>query len=473
MKILGTLFLGVFLFFYAADPPLLEQIKKQGELRVITRYGPTTYYEGDQGAAGLEYELAKRFAKELNVKLRLIVADDFTDILQQVADQQVHFAAASLTVTPTRKAVVRFAPHYQEIKPQVVYHRDRAPPPPNLADWNSDYRLQIIAGGNQVDILKQLKPNYPHLQWSAVSDLEPSELLEQVWEQEIPYALVGSNEIVQMRRFYPELEIGLELPETQPVAWAFSRSSKNDSLYLAAIQFFNRLQQSGELEQLIERYYGHLDNVEQFNFTDIRSFHQHIKERLPHYRNDFEMIAARYQLDWRLLAAIGYQESKWDPNATSVTGVRGLMMLTQSTAREVGVTNREDPLESVEGAAKYLLAIKERLSKTIPEPDRTWLALAAYNVGPEHLRDARRLTKQFGDNPHYWVDVKKHLPKLTQPQWYKQTKYGYARGYEPVQFVKNVRRFYDILVRLETEPKLIETSSSPPNLLSGDLPILQ
>ncbi|BAP56907.1 putative soluble lytic transglycosylase fused to an ABC-type amino acid-binding protein [Thioploca ingrica] len=473
MKILGTLFLGVFLFFYAADPPLLEQIKKQGELRVITRYGPTTYYEGEQGAAGLEYELAKRFAEELNVKLRLIVSDSFTDILQQVADQQVHFAAAGLTVTPTRKAVVRFAPHYQEIKPQVVYHRDRAPPPQNLADWNSDYRLQIIAGGNQVDILKQLKPNYPHLQWSEVSDLEPSELLEQVWEKEIPYALVGSNEMVQMRRFYPELEIGLELPETQPVAWAFSRSSKNDSLYLAAIQFFNRLQQSGELEQLIERYYGHLDNVEQFNFTDIRSFHQHIKERLPHYRNDFEMIAARYQLDWRLLAAMGYQESKWDPNATSVTGVRGLMMLTQSTAREMGVTHREDPLESVEGAAKYLLAIKERLSRTIPEPDRTWLALAAYNVGPEHLRDARRLTKQFGDNPHYWVDVKKHLPKLTQPQWYKQTKYGYARGYEPVQFVKNVRRFYDILVRLETEPKLIETSSSPPNLLSGNLPILQ
>jgi membrane-bound lytic murein transglycosylase F len=455
MKILGTLFLGVVFFFYAADPPLLEQIKKQGELRVITRYGPTTYYEGEPGAAGLEYELAKRFAEELNVKLHLIVADNFTDILQQVADQKVHFAAAGLTITSTRQAVVRFAPPYQEIKSQVVYHRDIAPPPPNLADWNSDYRLQIIAGDNQVDILKQLKPDYPQLQWSEVSTLKISELLERVWKKEIPYALVGSNEIVQMQRFYPELEIGLELPKTQLVAWAFSRSSQNDSLYLAAIQFFNQLQQSGELEQLIERYYGHLDNVEQFDPINIRSFHQHIKERLPHYRNNFEMIATRHHLDWRLLAAMGYQESKWDPNATSVTGVRGLMMLTQSTAQEMGVTHREDPLESVEGAAKYLLAIKARLSKTIPEPDRTWLALAAYNVGPEHLRDARRLTKQFGGNPHYWVDVKKHLPKLTQPQWYKQTKYGYARGYESVQFVKNVRHFYDILVRLETEPKLI------------------
>jgi membrane-bound lytic murein transglycosylase F len=471
MKIFGTLFLGVLLFFYSADPPLLEQIKKQGELRVITRYGPTTYYEGAHGAAGLEYELAKRFAEELNVKLRLIVADDFTDILQQVIDKEVNFAAAGLTVTPTRKTSVRFAPYYQKIKPQVVYHRDMATPPQDLADWNSDYRLHVVAGGNQLDILQRLKPDYPQLQWDEETDLEPSELLERVWEKEIPYALVGSNEIVQMRRFYPELAIGLELPETQPLAWAFSRSSKSDSLYFAAIQFFNHLQQSGELEQLIERYYGHLDSVEQFNFTDIRSFHQHIKERLPHYRNDFEMIAARYQLDWRLLAAIGYQESKWNPNATSVTGVRGLMMLTQATAREVGVTNREDPLESVEGAAKYLLAIKDRLSKTIPEPDRTWLALAAYNVGPQHLKDARRLTKQLGDDPHYWVDVKKHLPKLAQARWYKQTKYGYARGYEPVQFVKNVRRFYDILVRLDAKPK--ETSPSPPKLLSENLPILQ
>ena len=216
MKILGTLFLGVVLFFYAADPPLLEQIKKQGELRVITRYGPTTYYEGEHGTAGLEYELAKRFAEELNVKLRLIVADNFTDILQQVANQQVHFAAAGLTISPSRKAIVRFAPHYQRIKSQVVYHRDRVQPPQNLADWNNDYRLQIIAGGNQVDLLKQLKLIYPQLQWSEVSALEPTELLEQVWENEIPYALVGSNEIVQMRRFYPELAIGLALPETTP-----------------------------------------------------------------------------------------------------------------------------------------------------------------------------------------------------------------------------------------------------------------
>ena len=473
MKILGTLFLGMVLFFHSADPPLLEKIKKQGELRVITRYGPTTYYEGAHGAAGLEYELAKRFAEELNVKLRFIVAENFADIFQQVLDQKVHFAAAGLTVTPTRKNHVRFAPYYQEIKPQVVYHRDIAPPPRKLADWNRDYRLHVIAGGNQLDILQRLKRNYPQLQWQEETNLEPSELLERVWEKEIPYALVGSNEIIQMRRFYPELAVGSALPKTQPqpLAWAFSRSNKNDSLYLAAIEFFNHLKKSGELEQLIERYYGHLDNVEQFNPINIRYFQQHIKERLPNYRSYFEMIAARYQLDWRLLAAIGYQESKWDPSATSATGVRGLMMLTQATAQEMGVTDREDPLASVEGAAKYLVAIKERLSKTIPEPDRTWLALAAYNVGPQHLKDARRLTKQLGDDPHYWVDVKKHLPKLAQAQWYKQTKYGYARGYEPVQFVKHVRRFYDILVRLDAKPK--ETSPLPPTLLSENLPILQ
>ncbi len=474
MKILGTLFLGVILFFYSSDLPLLEQVKRQGTLLVLTRYGPTTYYEGDQGAAGLEYELAKRFADELNVKLRLVVTDNLVDILQQVDEQQVHFAAAGLAVTPERKSVVRFAPHYQEITHQIVYHRDLPSPINNLTDWNIDDDLKVIAGSNSIETLQKLKKDYPQLKWSELSDLEPHELLEQVWAKEIPYALVDSNEITQMRRFYPELEIGLELPKSQQLlAWAFSRSNKDNSLYLAAIRFFNRLQNSGQLEQLVERYYGHLDDIEEFNPINIRSFHQHIKERLPTYRNYFEMIADRHHLDWRLLAAIGYQESRWEPDAVSATGVRGLMMLTKSTAREMGVTDREDPLESIEGAAKYLLALKKRISNQISEPDRTWFTLAAYNVGLGHLRDARKLTQQLGDNPEHWVDVKKHLPKLSQARWHKQTRHGYARGYEPVHFVKNVRRFYDILVRLEVEPKPIATVPLPSKLMSKNAPILQ
>lgn len=446
MKFLGTLFLGLIVLFYSSEDSLLKQIKENGELRVVTRDGLTTYYEGPNGKTGLEYELAKRFANELGVQLRLFVTDDCTKILHQVATHQVHFAAAGLAVTKLRQASVRFGPHYQHITQQLVYRRGSKRPPKNLADLSPAYHLNVVAGSHQIDILNTLKKDYPRLTWKEVPSIVPSELVKQVWKKEIRYALLDSNEVAQMRRFYPELQIALNLPIQNHLAWAFPRADKDNSLYIAAIQFFNHLQRSGKLEQLIERYYGHIDELEEFDYVNIRVFIRRIKKRLPKYQEYFETMAERHGLDWHLLAAIGYQESKWNPRAISGTGVRGLMMLTQSTAKEMGVKNRLDPFESIEGGTKYFVALKKRISDEIQEPDKTWFTLAAYNVGLGHVRDARKITEQQGDNPNYWVDVKKHFPKLTQPYWYKQTKYGYARGHEPVHFVKNVRRFYDILV---------------------------
>jgi membrane-bound lytic murein transglycosylase F len=204
---------------------------------------------------------------------------------------------------------------------------------------------------------------------------------------------------------------------------------------LAAIQFFTRLRNSGELEQLLERYYGHIDEGEHFDYVNLRDFRRYREERLPKYRNYFEKVATRYHLDWRLLAAIGYEESQWHPSAVSQTGVRGIMMLTKTTAQEMGVTNRDDPYQSIEGGTKYFLSIRERIREDIPEPDRTWFTLAAYNVGLGHLRDAMKLTEEYGDNPTRWIDVKKHLPKLS------------------------VRRFYDMLVRFYPQPEMV---SVPP-----------
>jgi membrane-bound lytic murein transglycosylase F len=471
MKLLGTLFLGIVVLFYSSENSQLEKIKAIGELRVITRHGPTTYYEGPNGKTGLEYELAKRFAQALGVNLQLLVADNFDEIWQQLNTQQVHFAAAGLAISMARKASVRFGPSYQEIAQQLVYRRDHATKK-TLADFTAQRPLLVIAESNSVSSLRELTKDYPELRWTELSDIEPTELLEQVWEKEQQYALLDSTEVSQMRRFYPELEVGLELPKQQ-IAWAFPQTADGDnSLYLAAVEFFRQLEETGELEQLIERYYGHLDKVEDFNHINFRAFHNHIKTHLPKYQEYFQAVASNYELEWQLLAAIGYQESQWEPSAVSVTGVRGLMMLTQTTAQEMGVKNREDPFESIEGGAKYFVWLKKQISKKIPEPDRTWFTLAAYNVGLGHLLDAREITAQLGDNSERWVDVKKHLPKLADSTWYEQTKYGQARGNEPVQFVKNVRRFYEILVRLDSDlPKpsatsLLNTSSLSEQFLS-------
>ncbi|MGO1693869.1 MAG: transglycosylase SLT domain-containing protein, partial [Marinobacter sp.] len=188
--------------------------------------------------------------------------------------------------------------------------------------------------------------------------------------------------------------------------------------------------------------------LDHLNYVGARTFMHHVENRLPSYESLFRDHASIFNMDWRLLAAIGYQESHWRPNAISPTGVRGLMMLTRNTANYIGINNRLDAEESIQGGAKYFRMVHKKIPERIAEPDRTWFALASYNVGYGHLEDARRLTEGAGKNPDRWMDVKEFLPLLAQKEWYKQTRYGYARGHEPVLYVQNIRRYYDVLARM-------------------------
>ena len=208
------------------------------------------------------------------------------------------------------------------------------------------------------------------------------------------------------------------------------------------IAFFAALKGEGRLAQILDRYYGKTDG---FDYLQSRDFMTHIQTRLPAYRDWFQQAAAEVGVDWRLIAAIGYQESQWDPSATSPTGVRGLMMLTEETARGLEIADRLDPKSSIFGGARYIVSVREMIPERIPEPDRTWMALAGYNVGFGHLEDARILTQMHGKNPDRWEDVREHLPLLTQERWYTKVKRGYARGWEPVRFVQNIQTYMAIL----------------------------
>lgn len=159
----------------------------------------------------------------------------------------------------------------------------------------------------------------------------------------------------------------------------------------------------------------------------------------------YKNAADKYGLDWKLLAAMGYQESHWNPKAVSPTGVRGIMMLTLQTAGHLGIKNRLDPESSIMGGAKYLDQIRRRFPEELKEPDRTWFAMAAYNVGYYHVIDAQILARKLGKDPNKWLDLQTVLPLLAQKKWYKKTLYGYARGWEPVKYVTNIRRYYDLL----------------------------
>ncbi|RRQ21058.1 membrane-bound lytic murein transglycosylase MltF [Thiohalobacter thiocyanaticus] len=303
------------------------------------------------------------------------------------------------------------------------------------------------------------------MSWRANRELDSEALLHLVWEQVIDYTIADSNEIAINQRFYPELRTAFAISEPQPLAWAFARGP-DTSLYEAAKQFFFELRNSGRLAQIIERYYGH---VQDFDYVGTRRYLRHIQLRLPEYTGIFKRAAKKNGLDWRLLAAVGYQESHWRPDARSPTGVRGIMMLTLNTVKYLGLDDRLDPVQSIQGGAEYLRMMIEKIPERIPEPDRTWLALAAYNIGFGHLEDARRLTEANGAEPDRWVDVKEHLPLLTQKKWYQRTRFGYARGHEPVQYVENIRSYYDILVWYTERDQ--EPVPSPPQWVS-DFPAL-
>jgi membrane-bound lytic murein transglycosylase F len=418
----------------------LESVKQSGVLEVITRNSPTTYYLDREGAAGFEYELAKGFADYLGVTLKVRTSSSFPELIEQVNHKQVSFAAAGLTADKRLEKDVRFSHSYQDVTQQLVYRR-KGKQPNDLSSLING-TLVVSKGSDYAARLAYLKQHQlPTLTWQE-AELSVVELMQMVTDGDIDFTIANSHEINQTSGYFPHLKAAFDISEPSPLAWAFPKG-RDDSLYDAADDYFNKIINDGSLRQLKERYYGHL---KQLNTVGTLTFLAQTKKKLEGVKPNFEKAADQFKLDWRLLAAIGYQESHWKSDARSPTGVRGLMMLTRITAKEVGVTDRLDTQQSIDGGAQYFNKLRKRLAGEIQEPDRTWFALAAYNVGMGHVRDAQKITVKQGGDPTRWMDVKERLPLLTKKKWFSQTRYGYARGHEPVHYVQNIRRYYDLLV---------------------------
>ena len=437
--IVGLSLILIILNACAPQKPSLQSVRESGILHVLTRNSATTYYIGPNGPEGLEYELVKAFADHLGVSLKITIENDLEKMLTKVQRGYVNFAAAGLVVTPERKKQVLFTDSYQSITQQLVYHHNT--PRPKSIDDVLTGTIEVMANSSHVEKLNELKKTYASLKWHENKDTSSTELLNFVAGRLIDYTVADSNEILLTRRYHPELKIGFNLSKPQDLAWAFAQGNDN-SLYLEANKFFSEYKKSGQLAQLIKSHYQHARN---YDYAGTTTYLGHVRYRLPRYQALFEKAADINHLDWKLLAAVAYQESLWNPRAISPTGVRGIMMLTKATAKDLDVTNRTIPSQSIAGGAKYIEALSKRFSDEIDEQDRLWFTLAAYNVGYGHVKDARLITKRRGGNPNIWVDVKESLPLLRRKKWYKNTDYGYARGNEPVKYVENIRSYYDIL----------------------------
>ncbi|MFC0225026.1 membrane-bound lytic murein transglycosylase MltF [Serratia aquatilis] len=416
----------------------LEAIKSRGVLRISTLNSPLTYFNTKQGPGGIDYELAKSFANYLGVKLEVIPHNNINDLFDDLDDGNADLLAAGLIYNPERLSRSRTGPAYYSVSQQVVYRLGNLRPK-TFADMKG--KLAVASGSAHISTLKQLKQDkYPTLSWESSSDLTSKELLEQVADGKLDYTIGDSVTIALQQRIHPQLAVAFDVTEEEPVTWYLKRGH-DDSLYAALLDFYSQKIEDGTLARLEEKYLGHVGS---FDYVDTRTFLSAIDVVLPNFRSLFEKYAN--EIDWKLLAAIAYQESHWDPQATSPTGVRGMMMLTRATADGLGVNDRLDPEESIQGGARYLQHLMAKVPESVPEDERIWFALAGYNMGWGHMLDARKLTKNQKGNPDSWVDVKQRLPMLSQKRYSPLLTYGYARGSEAYNYVENIRRYQVSLV---------------------------
>jgi membrane-bound lytic murein transglycosylase F len=468
---------GLAVHFAQRPAPSLPPPAQAGELVVLVRPGPVVYFPGPDGAlAGLDVELARKFATEKMLPLRFVLADTGAAVIAAVARGEAHIGAGGLfrpsgaaaidggsaaVAAPEAKpgrtpSTVSWTSGYASVEPLLIYNRDGYKP----SDWR-DLEGESVA---YVDDDTGFEPEiaaarmaHPKIAWERLT-LPTVGLISQVSDGTRGYAIVGSIAAAVARNIYLDFDVAFAAGGRREVAWVVAPG--NGDLRRELDAFLARLARDGTLDRLIERY---IPDIRQIQRIDAGVLQERLRTLLPRYRALFQDAQEHTGIEWRLLAAIAYQESQWDPAATSETGVRGFMQITEDTAKRLGITNLLDPAQNVLGAARYLRDIKDRLPARIAEPERTWLALAAFNIGLGHLEDARILAQRQKLNPDLWSDVKQVLPLLALPEYYAKAKQGYARGGMPVAFVDRVRGYYDVLLAREEahQPRLRMFADTP------------
>lgn len=466
---------GVLVMPGCEQPPAAPA--QQASLSVVVRPGPTTWFAGPNGhTSGLDHDLLTRFARERGLVLKVAFADDGESILKRVANGEAQIGAGGLfggdaprvralarvakasiahataNDPAAQPAAVSWTSGYDAAEPVLIYNIDGYKP--KRWDDLKDATVAYPAHTGIDRLLAGARLAHPGIRFKAVDVVSSDALIARVSEGAIDYAIVPSRDASAARNIHLDFDVAFPAGARGDFAWAVA--SGDESLRDALDAFIARLRGDGTLARLADRYNAAPDEVER---VDASVFQDRIRQLLPQWRRTFVAAQAQSGIEWRLLAAVAYQESQWDPQATSETGVRGFMQLTADTARGLGVADRLDPRSSAIGAARYIADLKSKLPARIAEPDRTWFALAAFNIGIGHLEDARVLAQRRKLNPDLWSDVRKMLPLLADPRYYLTAKNGYARGGMPVAFVGRVRGYYDILLRTQSaQPPLLQAS---------------
>jgi membrane-bound lytic murein transglycosylase F len=432
------LLLAGFLFLASSGrEDALRNIRASGKIIVLTRNNAHCYYVYRGEPMGFEYDLAKAFSDYLDVDLE-VVTPTWEGLIQGLEEGEGDFVAASMSVTKSRLERVDFSESYLPVQQYVILNKDDQA---KTIDDLTGKTICVRRGTTYEELLKKLKSNGLNIRIKLYDDMPTEELIRMVAEKEIEATVSDSHIALLNRRYYPDAHIAFPIGKPTKIAWAVRKGEKR--LLKQINKFFDTIREDGTFDRIYAEYFA---NVETFDYVDLKRYYRRLKTRLPKYRDTIQEAAKKYGFDWRLIAAMIYQESHFDPRARSYTGVRGLMQVTLDTAKEVGIESRLDPEQSILGGVKYLKKSYDKF-EGVPEPDRLLMALASYNVGYRHVQDAQHIVKTQNNDPNSWTALKEALPLLCRRKYYKKSRSGYCRGREAVRYVDRIMTYYDILKR--------------------------
>jgi len=433
---------GLYIYLFTPEPPpeqSLDRILRTGKITVLTRNNANCYYLYRGQPMGFEYDLAKSFADYLGVRLEIKVAERWEGMIPDIQTGEADMIAADLTITAKRLRQVAFSDGYLTTRQQILTNRYH--PGIHRPEDLAGQTVHVRRGTSYQERLEEMRETGIDVDIRLHVDVPTEELIRQVSIGDIGITIADEHIAQLNRRYYPRARIVAAVSDNQKIGWALHKQA--GKLRRRINRFLKMIKTDGSYKAIYDRYFS---NLEMFDYVDARSYHRRLRTRLPSYQDIIETAAELNDFDWRLIAAQVYQESHFDPAARSHAGAFGLMQLTIPTARSLGVTEILDPRQNIQAGVLHLKMLHDFFHRSL-EPDRTYIALAAYNVGQGHLRDARDLARQFDLDPDRWASLEQTLPLLRYRKYYSKSLYGYCRGTEPVNYVRQIYFYYDILKR--------------------------
>ncbi|MCO1335039.1 transporter substrate-binding domain-containing protein [Microbulbifer sp. OS29] len=421
-------------------------IKKSGVIRLLTYNGPTTYFLWKGVLMGFDYDLAQAFANKHKLQLQVIVVPYEEDLADWLRAGRGDFAGAELNITTAREAQgMVFTKPYVESSDQVVSGKGR-PPINQIQDLNGR-KLTLRAYSSFIETAKTLKNAGIDVDIRvAPPDISQSQIFSLITDGLIDATIAHSGRAKIEASVQPDLVTGALIGDPRPQGWMVLQ--QNWHLLKNLNKFLQNYRKTGQYQKQYQAY-----------FEPNKRFMQRVSSRvipgenLSPYDELVQESAFKYDFDWRMIVAQMWQESNFNPKAESPVGAQGLMQVMPATAEEMGFPPPLfEPERSIKAGVKYMDWVRDRFNPALPTVNRLWFTLASYNAGYGHLLDAQRLAEQLGLDPNVWFDnVEVAMLKLAQPQYFKRARYGYVRGSEPVQYVRNISNLYKAYVEMMSD----------------------